>query len=106
MPLTRDFRVTVQARARRDVRFCQSLLTEAINDYLAGDTVVGRALLRDLVNATIGFEALAAEVDKPSKSLHRMLSARGNPSSENFFEIVRALQRHLHVRLQVTARAA
>jgi len=106
MPLTRDFRVTVLARARRDVRFCQSLLTEAINDYLAGDTVVGRALLRDLVNATIGFEALAAEVDKPSKSLHRMLSARGNPSSENFFEIVRALQRHLHVRLQVTARAA
>jgi DNA-binding phage protein len=106
MPLTRDFRVTVQARARRDVRFCQSLLTEAINDYLAGETVVGRALLRDLVNATIGFEALAAEIEKPSKSLHRMLSTRGNPSSENFFEIVRALQRHLHVRLQVTARAA
>ena len=106
MPLTRDFRVTVLARARRDVRFCHSLLIEAINDYLAGETLVGRALLRDLVNATIGFEALAAEVEKPSKSLHRMLSPRGNPSSDSFFEIVRALQRHLHVRLHVTARAA
>ena len=106
MPLTRDFRVTILARARRDVRFCQSLLTEAINDYLAGETAVGRSILRDLVNATIGFEVLATEVDKPSKSLHRMLGAGGNPSSENFFEIVGALQRHLHVKLRVTVRAA
>ena len=59
MPLTRDFRVTVLARARRDVRFCQALLTEAINDYLSGETAVGRSILRDLVNATIGFEELA-----------------------------------------------
>jgi hypothetical protein len=46
------------------------------------------------------------EVRKPSKSLHRMLGARGNPSSENFFEIVKVLQRHLHVRLHVSVRAA
>jgi len=31
-----------------------------INAYLAGDTTVGKAVLRDLVNATIGFEGLAA----------------------------------------------
>jgi hypothetical protein len=106
MPLTRDFRVTILARARRDVRFCQALLIEAINDYLSGETAVGKSILRDLVNATIGFEKLAVVVDKPSKSLHRMLGARGNPSSENFFEIVQALQRHLRVKLHVTARAA
>ena len=106
MPLTRDFRVTILARARRDVRFCQALLIEAINDYLTGETAVGKSILRDLVNATIGFERLALVVGKPSKSLHRMLGARGNPSSENFFEIVQALQRHLRVRLHVTARAA
>jgi len=106
MPLTRDFRVTILARARRDVRFCQALLIEAINDYLTGETAVGKSILRDLVNATIGFERLALVVGKPSKSLHRMLGARGNPSSENFFEIVQALQRHLRVKLHVTARAA
>jgi hypothetical protein len=106
MPLTRDFRVTILARARRDVRFCQALLIESINDYLTGETAVGKSILRDLVNATIGFERLALVVGKPSKSLHRMLGARGNPSSENFFEIVQALQRHLRVRLHVTARAA
>ena len=106
MALTRDFRITIVARARRDHRFCQSLLTAAIDDYLAGETAVGRSILRDLVNATIGFEYLAVEIGKPSKSLHRMLGARGNPSSKNFFEIVQALQRHLRVKLHVTARAA
>ena len=35
-----------------------------------------------------------------------MLGARGNPSGENFFEIVQALQRYLPVRLHVSARAA
>jgi len=98
--------VTVLARARKDVRFCQSLLTEAINEFFVGETGVGRSILRDLVNVTIGFERLAEEIGKPSKSLHRMLGARGNPSSENFFEIVGALQRHLRVRLHVSARAA
>ena len=106
MVLTRDFRITIVERARRDHRFCEGLLTEAINDYLAGETAAGRSMLRDLVNATIGFERLAQEIGKPSKSLHRMLGTRGNPSSENFFEIVGALQRHLHVKLRVSVRAA
>jgi len=30
--------------------------------------------------ATIDFEGLAAEINKPSKSLHRMLAPRGNPN--------------------------
>jgi len=106
MALTRDFKETIAARARRDARFRQALFTEAINAYLAGDATVGKAVLRDLVNATVGFEALAAAVNKPSKSLHRMLGPRGNPSTENFFDIVRALQEKTHVRLRVTARAA
>ena len=59
--------------------------------------------MRDLVNATVGFEGLAAEVKKPSKSLHRMLAPHGNPSAENFFGIVKALQKKTRVRLRVTA---
>jgi hypothetical protein len=59
----------------------------------------GKTILRDLVNATIGFEELAATLKKPSKSLHRMLAPRGNPSTENFFSIVCALHvRRLGVR--------
>lgn len=106
MALTRDFKETVVARVRRDPKFRQALFTEAINAYLAGDTQTGKAVLRDLVNATVGFEELAAAVKKPSKSLHRMLAPRGNPSTENFFGIVSALQKRTRVKLRVTARAA
>jgi DNA-binding phage protein len=103
MALTRDFRETIAARSRHDPRFREALFTEAINAYLAGDTAEGKAILRDLVNATVGFEGLAAEIHKPSKSLHRMLAPRGNPSTDNFFRIVRALQKKTHVKLRVTA---
>lgn len=106
MALTREFKETVQARAQKDPRFREALFTEALNAYLAGDTATGKAILRDLVNATIGFEGLAEEVKKPSKSLHRMLAPAGNPSTENFFGIVAALQRRTRVRLKVTSRAA
>lgn len=105
MALTRDFKETVAARARRDPRFREALFTEAINAYLGGELTTGKAILRDLVNATVGFEALAAELDKSSKSLHRMLAPHGNPSTENFFGIVNALQKKTHVKLRVTAKA-
>lgn len=106
MALSRDFKETIQARAQRDARFRQALFTEAINAYLAGDTTTGKAILRDLVNATVGFEALAAAINKSSKSLHRMLAPHGNPSTENFFDIVRTLQKKTRVKLSVTAKAA
>jgi len=105
MALTRDFRETVLARVQRDGKYRESLFTEAINAYLAGDTKTGKAILRDLVNATIGFEGLAAEIKKPSKSLHRMLAPHGNPNTENFFDIVSTLQKKTRVKLRVTARA-
>jgi len=106
MALTRDFKKTIATRARRDPLFREALFTEAINAYLAGDTAEGKAILRDLVNATVGFEGLAAEIHKPSKSVHRMLAPRGNPSSENFFDIVKALQKKTRVKLRVTAKTA
>ena len=59
-------------------------------------------MLRDLINATIGFEKLATEVRKPNKSLHRMLAPQGNPNTENLFGIVSALQKDTKVRLRVT----
>ena len=106
MTLTREFKESVLARVQRDGKYREALFTEAINAYLSGDTATGKAMLRDLVNATIGFEGLAAEIKKPSKSLHRMLAPRGNPNTENFFDIVSTLQKKTRVKLRVTARAA
>ena len=103
MVLTREFRETVRARAERDPAFRKALLTEALNTFLAGDEATGRAILKDLVNATIGFEELARLINRPSKSLYRMLGPNGNPRATNFFAIVRALQKKVRVRLTVRA---
>ncbi len=103
MALSRDFRETIQARAERDPRFRKALFTEALNAYLAGDEATGRAVLKDLIHATIGFEELARVVNKPSKSLYRMLGPNGSPNAANFFAIVRALQKKVGVRLTVRA---
>ena len=89
MGLTRDFKQTTYARAQRDAAFRKALLTEAVNAYLNGEETIGKAVLKDFINATIGFEKLATLVNIPSKSLHRMLSATGNPSTASFFDIAR-----------------
>ena len=106
MGLTREFKQTMAARAQRDPTFRETLFAEAITACLAGDVPAGKALLRDLVNVSVGFEELALAIRKPGKSLHRMLAPRGNPSTENFFNIVSALQKKAHVKLRVTAKTS
>lgn len=101
MALTRHFKDTVMARAQHDARFRRALLTEAINELLAGDIAAGKALLRDYINATLGFEKLSAAVDRPVKSLQRMLGTSGNPTAENLFAILKALQEHEAVIIRV-----
>ncbi len=103
MGLTRDFKQTTYARAQRDAAFRKALLTEAVNAYLNGEETIGKAVLKDFINATIGFEKLATLVNIPSKSLHRMLSATGNPSTASFFAILRALQEEFGLQLKVRA---
>src|SRR5204862_464403 len=83
MALTRSFKDTVKARAERDPAFRDALLTEAVDQFLAGDLDTGKAVLRDYINATIGFERLAQETGSSSKSLMRMLSPTGNPTASN-----------------------
>jgi DNA-binding phage protein len=100
MALTRDFKQTIVERVRRDPAFAKALLDEAATLFLNGDPQTARLILRDLVNATIGFEALAAETARPSKSLHRMLSEKGNPSMENLAAIFDSLRKTLGVDLK------
>ncbi len=101
MRLTRDFKQTTQARARRDAAFRKALLVEAVNAYLRGEEAVGKAVLKDFIDATIGFERLATIARIPGKSLHPMLSATGNPSTASFFAVLRALQERFRLQLKV-----
>ena len=101
MALTRDFKQTVVARVRRDPKFAKALLDEAATLFLNGEPDTARLILRDLVNATVGFETLAAKTSTPSKSLHRMLSERGNPSMDNLAAIFDAVRETLKVGMKV-----
>ena len=103
MALTKAFRETVYHRAQQDGAIRKALLMEAVNAYLGGDETTGKTGLRDVINATIGFEQLAADLQKPSKSLHRMLGPRGNPNTANFFAILVVLQQRVGVKLTVQA---
>jgi len=100
MPLTRDFKQTIVERVQRDPAFAKALLDEAATLFLNGEPLTARLLLRDLVNATVGFEALAAETAKPAKSLHRMLSKQGNPTMDNLAAILRVVRKRLGVEIQ------
>ncbi len=102
MPLTRSFKETVQDRARRDPAFRVGLLREAIEALLRDELDVGKVLLRDYINATVGFENLAEATHKNPKSLMRMLSAEGNPRAENLFSVIAHLQKREGVELGVT----
>lgn len=101
MTLTRDFKETVTARVQRDSAFATALLNEAVSLFLNGEPETARLILRELVHATVGFEELAIATAKPSKSLHRMLSAKGNPTMDNLAAILAVLRKNLCVDIKV-----
>ncbi|MFZ0418980.1 MAG: transcriptional regulator [Candidatus Sulfotelmatobacter sp.] len=106
MALTRDFKETIQARARRDRAFRKDLLLEAVESFLSGDVQTGKTVLRDYIHATVGFNELAESTHHSPKSLMRMLGPSGNPQARNLFEIVSFLQHKEKVRFKVHAASA
>jgi hypothetical protein len=100
MALTRDFKDTIRARVRRDPAFRKELLREGIESFLSGDVETGKTVLRDYINATVGFAELGEITHHSPKSLMRMLGPSGNPHANNLFEIVAYLQKKERVRFQ------
>lgn len=101
MPLTRDHKETVRELLREDPVFARMMLIEAVSAFLQGEAGVTRIVLRDLVYATVGFEAIAKAVGKPAKSVQQMLSARGNPGMNNLAVIIDALRKKMRVEMEV-----
>jgi hypothetical protein len=83
MPRTNTLHSLVQSRVARDPDFAAALLREGIDTMLTGDIDTGKAILRDYIKATVGFEKLGEATDTPPKSLIRMFGPRGNPQARN-----------------------
>ncbi len=103
MPLTRDFRETVKARADRDPAFRAGLYQEAVQSMLDGDLGTAKILLRDFINATVGFAQLGSRIGVPEKSLMRMFGPNGNPRAENLVAVVAELKEVCGLSLTVRA---
>ena len=89
-----------------DAGVFQALFGEAVQAMLAGDLDTAKAALRAYINATVGFEKLAATTGTPVKSLMRMFGPKGNPTAANLSEVIRVLQKKTGVHLEVRASAA
>lgn len=104
MALTRDFRETVREMAQSDPAFRRALLLEGLELIYNGDFVTGRAILRNYINATIGFPKLAKVTNISSPSLQRMFGPSGNPRAENLLGVIAHLQRQEGVDVELRMR--
>ena len=77
MALTRDFKETVVARVQTDPAFSQALLDEAVTLFVNGESDTAKLILRDLVNATVGFESLAVRERRSGPTPWLAMRARG-----------------------------
>ena len=103
MALTRSFRETVVKHVQDDPDFRAALVEEAAQNLLDGDMETALGQLRDVVNATVGFDALSAETGIPKTSLMRMLSDQGNPRAANLATILKAIGNNVGIRISVHA---
>jgi hypothetical protein len=103
MAMTKSFKELVQGRVARDPDFAAALLREGVDTMLTGDVDTGKAILRDYIKATVGFEKLGEATATPPKSLIRMFGPRGNPQARNLFGVIGYLQKQAGVELHVAA---
>ena len=106
MALTRNFKETIMERVQNDPEYADALFEQGVQAMLDGDVGAGKSIVRDYINATIGFEELVKEVDKNPKSIMRMFSEKGNPNASNLFTVISKLQHSAKKQLQVSSVAA
>jgi len=80
------------------------MLREGIDTMLSGDLDTGKAILRDYIKATVGFETLGAATDMPPKSLIRMFGPRGNPQARTLFGVIAHLRKRASVESHATSK--
>ncbi len=95
MPITRKFRTTILDRAASDAVFRRQMLTEAVNELLAGYLEAGKAMLRDYINATITFQQLAKKLKKSDKRFIACSDCGAIPGRKIFWRSSRSF-RHMN----------
>jgi hypothetical protein len=82
---TKSFKTLVQKHVAEDPAFAEALLRDGVETLLSGDVDTGKAILRDYIKATVGFEKLGKATGTQPKSLIRMFGPHGNPQATNLY---------------------
>jgi hypothetical protein len=81
---TNSFKQLVQEHVATDRTFAQALLRDGVETLLSGDVDTGKAILRDYIKATVGFEKLGEATGTQPKSLSACLGHGGTHRQETF----------------------
>jgi len=100
---TGSFNGLVRHHVKTDKKFAEALLREGVDAMLSGDVDTGKAILRDYIKATVGFEKLGRATGTPAKSLIRMFGPKGNPQARNLFSVIGYLQKRAGLRFRLAA---
>lgn len=103
MGRTRPHTATLRERTKNNPKLRAAVLAEASELFLSGDITAAKYMLRDYVNATIGFQALGKATNINPKNLMRMLSEKGNPTATKLTALLVSLQQHEGIHLEVRA---
>ncbi len=103
MGRTRPYTESIKEMAEGNPKFRAAVLAEASELFLGGEIEAAKIMLRDFVNATIGFQELGKETNINPKNLMRMLSEKGNPTATKMTALLVSLQQHEGIRLEVRA---
>ncbi len=101
MGQTRPAKSTILERAKASPEFRATLIGEALELIAENNVQTAKALIRDYVLASIGFEALAKRIGKKPESIKRMLSVQGNPTVKNVAALLSSLANHEGIQLRV-----
>jgi DNA-binding phage protein len=104
MSITKNDKSTIIERSRKDKKFRDAMLAEAIAELISGDFGAGKAVLRAYINATITFEVLSKFMEKDPRSVARVLSPSGNPRSKSLCRILHAIQKLEKMHFKVIVR--
>jgi hypothetical protein len=78
MPLTREFKQTIMADLK-DREYRAAYLAQAIEAMHAGELSLGKRMLRNYINATIGLEAVGDGSDAKPAPSGRSVEGHGAP---------------------------
>lgn len=85
--------VTVE-ELKKDREFLRHYLEETISSFFKNEQAVACLMLRDIVNATIGFPALAKKLGTTDKGIMQKLTKESNPSVKSVFSIIQSVLEH------------